>query len=160
MNLGQLLGIPPLLPAGSPSCRAPLTWVRCSRGLPAGPQPAPGRPRTLNLPPPQGAQGCLSGSETDWLPFRPPQAPAAPTILGKARAPRPGRQAHAPAPPPPRLGLSHRMPVLCLLQHDPYHNWPTGRLGRSRPADMFCLAEHSASKEFELVANFEKSDFT
>lgn len=76
----------------------------------------------------------------------------------KARAPRAGRQAHR-QPFPPSY-LSHGMLLLLLSQHEIYHNWPTGRLGRSRPADMFCLAKHSASKEFELVANFEKSDFT
>lgn len=149
-------------------------WVR-SQGPPPPPALAPPRvpvsqypsgcwplasPRqtwNLEIAHPQGARCRLSGSETAQLPSWPPRAPAAPSILGKARAPQPGRQAHMPASP--TLYLSHTMPLF-LLQHDLYDNWPAGRLGRSRPADMFCLAKRSASKEFELVANFEKSDFT
>lgn len=148
-----------LLPPGSPPRGVPLSLESACAGV---------RLRAFNhhqadlelrtCRPPQGARVCLSRSETAQLPFWPPWALRLPSLLRKVRAPPPGRPAHTPASP--TLYLSHTMPFSLLLQHGLHHNWPTGRLGRSRPADMFCLAEHSASKEFDLVANFKKSDFT
>lgn len=60
----------------------------------------PGRPATLNSPPPPGARGCLPGFETAQLPSQLLQLPQS---WEKPGPPQPGRQAPPRLSPPPSV---------------------------------------------------------